>query len=275
MPCIDLSIEARALTLEYRWVGGAEPVPDEELLLSPKPLIVFLHEGLGSVSMWRDFPDQVCAATGCVGLVYSRPGYGGSSVRSRGHPWGRDFMHIEARVVLPALLGALGLASSERPLVLFGHSDGASIALIHAAHHPGSIAAVVAIAPHIMVEQVCLNSIREAVVAFREGDLRGRLARHHQDVEATFAGWSGAWLDPAFSDWSIESELARIDCPVLAMQGLEDRYGTLEQIRGIARRAARVRLVEIAQCGHSPHRDQPQRVLDEIVDFIDSACISH
>jgi pimeloyl-ACP methyl ester carboxylesterase len=263
------------MTLEYRWVGCAGAATREGIPPLSKPLIVFLHEGLGSVSMWRDFPDEVCAATGCGGLVYSRPGYGSSSTRADERPWGRDFMHVEALVVLPALLRTLGLASRERPLVLFGHSDGASIALIHAAHHSGSIAALVAMAPHIMVEEVCLRAIREAVAAFQEGGLRSRLARHHHDVDATFSGWSGAWLDPAFSDWSIESELARIDCPVLAIQGLEDRYGTLEQIRGIARHAARVRLVEIAQCGHSPHRDQPQRVIDEVADFIDSACVSH
>jgi pimeloyl-ACP methyl ester carboxylesterase len=270
MSLIDLTLGSRPLSIEYRWIASRNLDEAVRGPSSAKPLIVFLHEGLGSVSMWRDFPDLVCVATGCAGLVYSRPGYGRSSARRPRSKWGRDFMHEEALEVLPALLRALGLPSGDTPLWLFGHSDGASIALINAAHHPGAVAGLVVLAPHIMVEEICLASIRDAVTAFTEGGLGDRLARHHEDVAGTFHGWSGAWLDPAFADWSIEDGLARIDCPILAMQGLDDRYGTLEQIRGIARRAARVRLLELPNCGHSPHRDQPQQVLEAVAAFMNS-----
>jgi pimeloyl-ACP methyl ester carboxylesterase len=259
------------LSIEYRWVRSMQSGLDNDRRSPREPLIVFLHEGLGSVSMWRDFPDLVCAATGLDGLVYSRPGYGRSSARRPGLGWGRGFMHEEALEVLPALLRSLELPSGDRPLWLFGHSDGASIALIHAAHHPGAVAGLVALAPHIMVEEICLASIRDAVTAFSGRGLRERLARHHHDVDDTFHGWSGAWLDPAFADWSIEDELNQIDCPILAVQGLDDRYGTLDQIRGIARRAGRVRLLELPDCGHSPHRDQPERVLEAVAAFMSSA----
>jgi pimeloyl-ACP methyl ester carboxylesterase len=243
----------RPLRLEYQWVGDAA---------STRPVAVFLHEGLGSLAMWKNFPRQLCEAHGLRGLVYSRYGYGQSTPKPRDERWPVDFMHVQARAVLPALLRQLGVA---RPW-LFGHSDGGSIALLHAASHP--TAGVVAMAPHIAVEDLSIASIERARHTYETTDLPQRLGRYHADAESAFRGWNDIWLDPSFRRWSIEDELAAITCPVLALQGVDDEYGTLEQIRGIARRAPQTRLLEIAHCGHSPHRDQPDLVIHEAGRFI-------
>ena len=223
-----------------------------------RPLLVFLHEGLGSVSMWRDFPAALCEAADVRGLVYSRPGYGRSTPRAAEERWGPDFMHRQADEVLPAMLRALEVR--ERPYLL-GHSDGGSIALLYAAHFPDALAGAIVAAPHILVEGFGLASIRQAREAYLAGDLKRRLARHHADVDSAFLGWNDIWLAPAFKAWSIEQELPAIRCPLLAVQGLDDEYGTLEQIRGIARRVPQTQLLEIPGCGHSPHRDQPEVLL--------------
>jgi pimeloyl-ACP methyl ester carboxylesterase len=165
-------------------------------------------------------------------------------------------MHRQAHELLPALLAALGV--NQAPW-LFGHSDGASIALLHATRHP--VAGLVLLAPHILVEDLSVASIAQVRQAYAEGGLRERLARHHKDVDSAFFGWNNIWLDPAFRAWSIEDEIAAIPCPVLAVQGLDDEYGTLEQVRGIARRLPRARVLELPACGHSPHRDQPEAVI--------------
>jgi pimeloyl-ACP methyl ester carboxylesterase len=230
-----------------------------------RPLLVFLHEGLGSVSMWRDFPAALCEAADMRGLVYSRPGYGRSSPRPAGERWRLDFMHRQADEVLPALLRALDIR--ERPF-LFGHSDGGSIALLFAAHFPQALAGAIVVAPHILVEEFGLASIRKARGAYLTAGLKERLARHHQDVDSAFYGWNDIWLDAAFEAWNIEEELPAIRCPLLAVQGLDDEYGTLEQIRGIARRVPQTRLLEIAACGHSPHRDQPQALIEGATRFL-------
>jgi pimeloyl-ACP methyl ester carboxylesterase len=243
----------RPLRLEYQWVGDAA---------STRPVVVFLHEGLGSLAMWKNFPRQLCEAHGLRGLVYSRYGYGQSTPKPPDERWPVDFMHVQAREVLPALLRQLGVA---RPW-LFGHSDGGSIALLHAASHP--TAGVVAMAPHIVVEALSIASIESARHTYETTDLPQRLGRYHADAESAFRGWNDIWLDPSFRGWSIEDELAAVPCPVLALQGVDDEYGTLEQIRGIARRAPQTRLLEIADCGHSPHRDQPDLVIHEAGRFI-------
>jgi pimeloyl-ACP methyl ester carboxylesterase len=248
-----LDWNGRELALEYRRVGSE---------ISAVPTVVFLHEGLGSVAMWRDFPERFCAAHGFTGLVYSRYGYGRSTPKPVDERWAPDFMHRQAFEVLPALLAALGV---ERPW-LFGHSDGASIALLHAARFP--VAGVVAVAPHIFVEDISIASIAAARTAYAETDLRQRLARYHDDPDSAFRGWNDIWLDPAFRDWNIEAELAAITCPVLAVQGEDDEYGTLEQIRGIARRLPKTRLLVLPKCGHSPHRDEPERLIREAGAFI-------
>lgn len=249
----------RDLRLECRWIAPQR---------TDAPLIVFLHEGLGSVSMWKDWPTQVCEAADCRGLVYSRYGYGRSTARPQEDAWPVDFMHREAHDVLPALLEVLGVNARRDKPVLFGHSDGGSIALLYAARYPDAVAGVIAAAPHILVEEVSVTSIAAARRAYLESDLRARLGRHHQDVDSAFWGWNDIWLNPEFRAWNIEDDLSRIACPVLAIQGTGDEYGTLEQVRGIRRRAPQTELLEIPDCGHSPHRDQPATVIQAVARFV-------
>jgi len=251
------------------WAGGSVAI-EHQWIAGPRatPLIVFLHEGLGSVSMWKDFPRRVCDAVGCRGLVYSRPGYGRSTPRAAEEAWNPDFMHRQAREVLPALLRALGIdAQADRPWLL-GHSDGGSIALLYAATFTQRVAGIVVLAPHILVEEVSVASIEKARTAYLQTDLRQRLARHHDDADSAFWGWNDIWLSPGYRHWSIETEISAITCPLLAVQGLDDEYGTLAQIRGIARRVPQTDLLELADCGHSPHRDQPERLIAHIKAFV-------
>ena len=256
---VELPWRDRTVRIEHRWIGAHAPV---------LPLVVFLHEGLGSLSLWRDFPDRLCAAAGCRGLVYSRPGYGRSTPRIAEEAWGVDFLHRQAHEVLPTLLAALGIDAERDPPWLFGHSDGASIALLYAAAWPQSIAGAVLLAPHIVVEDLAVASIAQARQAYLQTDLRERLARHHDDPDSAFWGWNDIWLHPPFKQWSIEDEIATITCPLLAIQGLEDEYGTLEQIRGIARRLPQTRLLELRDCAHSPQRDQPDAVIAAATAFL-------
>jgi pimeloyl-ACP methyl ester carboxylesterase len=257
-----VSAAGRTFDIEYAWVGVSNP---------RAPLIVFLHEGLGSLWMWKEFPHQLCLAAGARGLVYSRPGYGGSTPRPADEKWGLDFMHVQARDVLPALLATLGVDTSvERPW-LFGHSDGGSIALIHAASFPDRVAGAIVMAPHILVEEFGLISIRQAREAYVSGDLRRKLERYHHDVDSAFWGWNDIWLSPSFPAWTIEALLPSIECPVLAIQGYDDPYGTMEQIDGIARRTRKTELLKLDRCGHSPHRDQPDHVISATLRFLAAA----
>ncbi|CAL95662.1 alpha/beta fold hydrolase [Azoarcus olearius] len=226
------------------------------------PAIVFLHEGLGSVSMWRDFPQKVADATGCEAVVYSRAGYGRSDPAVL--PRAVGYMHDEGLAVLPALLAELDL---ERP-ILFGHSDGGSIALICAGGTDTPLAGVIAMAPHVLVEDISVSSIAQAKVAWTTTDLPARLGKYHQDVDAVFRGWNDIWLHPDFRAWNIEEYLPRIAVPVMAIQGEDDEYGTMDQIDRIARGAKDVELVKLADCRHSPHKDQPQAVIDAVVEFV-------
>lgn len=239
--------------------------------------LVFLHEGLGSVSMWgqrdRYWPRELCAATGRAGWVYSRRGYGRSDpiedVRGAPRPSGfwsagrhqPDYMHREALDVLPALLAAWGV----REPVLVGHSDGATIALLHAAHCP--TAASVVMAPHAFVEDVAIRSITAAREAYDSG-LRDRLARHHTDVDNAFWQWNDVWLSEAFGRFNIQDECRRIASPLLLVQGKADEYGTLEQLRAIERAVPHARTLELDDCGHSPHRDRPRELTSAIADFL-------
>ena len=237
--------------------------------------LVFLHEGLGSVAMWRDWPASLCAATGRTGWMYSRRGYGQSSPVPdvRGEPRqdanglrsGRllpDYMHREALDVLPKLLARLDVA---RP-VLVGHSDGATIALIHAAHHP--VTACVVQAPHVMVEDISLQSIAAARDAYASTPLRERLSRYHADVDSAFWQWNDAWLNEAFRSYDIRDEIRGIRAPLLAIQGLNDEYGTLAQIHDIQKAVPHAELLEVPDCGHSPFKDQPEVVNAAIADFL-------
>lgn len=254
MPFVDCA----GHSLEYEWVGNDA---------APAPALVFLHEGLGSIRQWRDFPAQVARATGRRALVYSRYGYGQSEVLKEERA-GVRFMHREALEALPALLSALGI---ERP-VLVGHSDGASIALIHAgAGHP--VRALALMAPHVFVEPVCVTSIEEAKAAFESGALAAGLAKYHRDARKTFYLWADAWLEPEFLQWNIEEYLPGIACPVLAVQGADDAYGTMEQLERIARGVrGPCELLKLAQCGHAPFRDQPARTLEAVTRFVNERC---
>lgn len=247
-------VQVNGIALEVERIAG-----DEQR--SP---IVFLHEGLGSVALWRDWPRQVCEATGRAGVIYSRRGYGRSASIPDVRGAGRlkpDYMHREAIDVLPELLDELEIESP----VLLGHSDGATIALIHAAHLP--VRACVVMAPHVMVEDISVRSIEEARDAYLESGLRGRLARYHEDVDSAFWQWNDIWLGPAFREFDIRGECRRIQAPLLAIQGADDAYGTLRQIEDIHPAGAITREV-IAQCGHSPYKDQPELTRDLVASFL-------
>ncbi|HZW22442.1 alpha/beta hydrolase [Noviherbaspirillum sp.] len=248
MPFVHIPWKDGSASLDVQWIGPGQ---------SPFPTVVFLHEGLGSISMWRDFPQRFCETHGLRGLVFSRYGYGQSTPRPLDAPLRPDYLHAQAHDALPALLSALGV---EKPW-LFGHSDGGSIALLYAARFPQQVSGLVVMAPHIFVEDITVAGIRQAREAFLQTDLKARLARHHRDPESVFRGWNDAWLDPAFREWNIEAELPKIACPVLAIQGEGDEYGTLEQIYGIERLAQQAKALPLADCGHSPHRDQPEAVM--------------
>jgi len=258
---VDIDWAGRPVRIECQWLGSDHP---------GAPLIVFLHEGLGSLAMWRDFPARLCGAVGARGLVYSRPGYGRSTPRAAEEAWDLDFLHRQAHEVLPALLSALDVDTSVDPPWLFGHSDGGSIALLHAARFGQAVRGAIVLAPHILVEDLSVTSIERVRHAYLETDLRQRLARYHDDPDSAFWGWNRIWLHPPFRQWSIEAEIATIRCPLLAVQGLDDEYGTLEQIRGIARRVPHTELLELERCGHSPHRDQPQALIQAAMAFIHS-----
>ncbi len=234
-----------------------------EVASAGRPTLVLLHEGLGSIAMWRDFPSRVAHATGCNALVYSRYGYG-NSAPLQGE---RDvrYMHDEALLALPELLAKLDIVAP----ILLGHSDGGSIALIHAGATWRPVVAVVTLAAHVVVEDISVASIAAARLAYETTDLRGRLVRYHADVDGAFWGWNRIWLRPDFRAWSIEEYLPRIACPVLAIQGEDDEYGTMEQMQRIGSQVRDVALLELEDCRHSPHRDQPQAVLDAVARFVD------
>ncbi len=253
---VNIDWQGRAVRIEHQWLNAN---------LAEAPLLVFLHEGLGSLAMWRDFPQQLCNALGVRGLVYSRPGYGQSTPRDADEHWAPDFMHRQANEVLPALLQALNV--TQAPWLL-GHSDGGSIALLYASRH--RTAGVMVMAPHIRVEEVSVQSIAKAKAAYENTDLRERLSRYHADVDSAFWGWNRIWLAPEFRNWSIETELSTLTCPVLAIQGIQDEYGTLAQIRDIQRHLAHTQLLELADCGHAPHRDQPQALTQACLTFFQS-----
>ena len=228
-----------------------------------EPELVFLHEGLGSVSHWWNFPNRVAQATGCSVTVYSRYGSGHSDLLEGSRRV--RYMHEEGLLVLPDLLSQLGI---ENP-VLVGHSDGGSIAIIYAGAHD-RVRGLVLMAAHVFVEDLSVASIAEAKVAFETTDLAVKLARHHRDAAKTFWGWNDIWLHPQFRGWNIEEYLPRISCPTLVIQGLEDQYGTMAQAEAIRRQSGGpVELLALEDCRHSPQRDQPDAVVKAIVKFVD------
>jgi pimeloyl-ACP methyl ester carboxylesterase len=248
------------LRIEYRWLN--ETAADA-------PIAVFLHEGLGSIAMWRDWPQALCKQLGMRGLVYSRPGYGLSTPREHGMKWPVDFMTAQARDILPALLDALEIDSRERERMwVIGHSDGGSIALLYAALYPDALAGAVVIAPHVFVEDISVESIAQTKQLYETTDLRSKLSRYHADVDSAFYGWNDIWLNPAFRQWTITAELASIRQPLVAIQGHDDNYGTMAQIDTIAARVPHAKLVKLDACGHSPHRDAPDKLNDAIAAFV-------
>lgn len=249
-----------ALSIEYRWVGVAR---------NDAPIAVFLHEGLGSVAMWRDWPHALSERLRMRGLVWSRPGYGRSTPRPHDVKWPVDFMSHQARDVLPALLDALGVSAAERARMwVIGHSDGGSIALLYAAYFPRALAGAVAIAPHLFVEDISVESIAQTKVAYETTTLREKLARYHDDVDSAFYGWNDIWLNPEFRAWNIADELAPIRVPLLAVQALDDHYGTMAQVETIGRVVPHARVHALAHGGHSPHRDAEAALNEAIAEFV-------
>ena len=227
------------------------------------PELVFLHEGLGSASHWKDFPALVAVSTGCPVTVYSRYGAGDSDVLTEARPV--RYMHDEALATLPELLSILRI---ENP-ILIGHSDGASIAIIYAGAHDHLRGAVL-LAPHVFVEDLSVRSIAEAKVSFESTNLPELLGRYHRDPARTFWGWNNIWLHPDFRNWNIEEYLPRITCPVLVIQGLDDQYGTVAQVEAIRQQSAGpVEVLKLENCRHSPQRDQPKPTLEAITIFVE------
>jgi pimeloyl-ACP methyl ester carboxylesterase len=256
---MNFSANIQGIRLEVQRIAGSAT-------LAP---LVFLHEGLGSVSLWtqrgQSWPEAVCQAAGRAGLVYSRRGYGQSdpvpNVRSTGR-LAPDYMHHEAWEVLPALLADQGITQP----VLLGHSDGASIALLHASRHP--VTAAIVMAPHLMVEDIAVQAIAEAKTTFEHKGLRERLARHHADVDGAFWQWNDIWLSEAFRRFDIRPDCRHIQAPLLAIQGVNDEYGTMAQLDELALAAPQTVQLRLADCGHSPQRDQSGKTLEAVAQFL-------
>jgi len=229
------------------------------------PTLIFLHEGLGSVALWRDFPSVLARRTGFAALIYSRRGNGFSPPLDRSRT--PSYMHDEALAELPRLLDEEGVDRA----VLVGHSDGASIAILYAAGHPERVAGLVLEAPHVFVEELSVRSIASIRERYESSDLRARMARHHADGDATFYAWNDIWLAPEFRDWNIEEDAARLRAPALLIQGAADEYGTLAQIEAIAARSGGpVDRLILANCGHAPHRERPEFVVRAIADWLET-----
>ncbi len=230
--------------------------------VAPHPAIILLHEGLGSVAMWRDFPGLLAEKTGCEVIAYSRAGYG----KSDPAPLPREvsYMHDEGLHILPKIIHALDLKAP----ILLGHSDGASIALICAGGTDVELGGLIVMAPHIMVEPITVESIAQAKIAWQTTSLHKRLGKYHNDAEATFRGWNDIWLNPDFRAWNIEEYLPSIQIPVLAIQGLDDEYGTMAQIDGIVDKLPFTETLKLENCRHSPHKDQCEAVIDTVQNFL-------
>lgn len=250
MPVLELSPQC---TLHYERIDGD----------ADRPCLVFLHEGLGCTALWKNFPAQLCAATGCPGLIYDRQGYGLSS--PLGAKRSVHYLHRAALDELPALLARL---LPDRDYLLIGHSDGGSIALLHGAERSPRLRGIITEAAHVSVEPESLAGIRLADQAYATGKL-GALQKYHGDkTEAIFRAWADTWLAPWYKTWNIEYALASIRCPVLAMQGEGDEYGTPDQVDRIVRQCLDARAAMIADCGHTPHHEQRDAVLGAMRDFI-------
>jgi pimeloyl-ACP methyl ester carboxylesterase len=239
--------------LETLWIGYGT---------AARPTIVMLHEGLGSLALWKDFPARLASRTGCAVLAYSRYGHGSSDELMEKRPV--EFMHHEGEVVLPELLDKLDIAQP----ILLGHSDGGSIALIFAGKYSDRPRALILEAPHVFVEDLSVASITQAKVNYQTTDFPQKLGRYHEHVDATFWGWNDIWLDPKFRSWNIEQYLSAIRCPILCIQGEEDEYGTIAQVKAIKAHAPATEILMLPNCKHSPHRDQQAVALARMADFV-------
>ena len=247
------------VSLEIRYYPGQ----------ATKPTLIFLHEGLGCVELWRDFPKRVSELSGCPALVYSRQGYGRSQACEVPRPL--SYMHTEGLDVLPELLKVAGIKEH----IVIGHSDGGSIALIHAGGSPSAgLSAVITMAPHVFCEDLSVSAIEKTKQVFLDGDLREKLKKyHHDNIDCAFWGWNKAWLDPGFIYWTIEEYLPKIDVPQLVIQGKQDPYGTVAQVESIAKHCAGdVHIHMIDQCAHSPFIEKTLECLDTIVYFLENDC---
>lgn len=267
---IEVIWNERIVSLEYQWINqaGIAPFAKEEGAHKQAPLILFLHEGLGSLQMWGDFPLKLCTALNMEGLVYSRPGYGNSTLRQDNENWQLDFMHQQAYLVLSALLEGLKINPMERDLFLFGHSDGGSIALLYAAKFKQGLKGLIAVAPHHKVEDITLTNIELARTAYLEGKLKAALAKYHKDTDSAFWGWNRIWLNPEFKTWNILKDIKGIEAPTLLIQGINDQYGTMEQIEAIQRLNPHSRVIAIENSGHSPHKDNQEKLIKYCKDFL-------
>jgi pimeloyl-ACP methyl ester carboxylesterase len=256
-------LRAAGHRLEYEWIrprARATGRPPDA-----RPVLVFLHEGLGSVALWKDFPELVADATGCSALVYSRYGYGKSDRLTQ--PRTVDYMHKEALETLPEVLDALSI----REPVLIGHSDGASISIIHAGSGRQRVRGLILMAPHVFVEDITVAAITHAKAAFETADFAAKLGRYHEDAVGAFRAWSDVWLHPDFRAWNIEACLPRISVPALLIQGEDDQYGTMAQIEALERQlGGSVETAVLARCAHTPHVDQTPATLAAITQFVES-----
>jgi pimeloyl-ACP methyl ester carboxylesterase len=253
----DLRAESRDVVIEGKRLETLRYFSTE-----PSATIVMLHEGLGSIAMWRDFPEQLAQSTGCGVLLYSRYGHGKSQRLAEKRTV--DFMHHEAQVVLPQLLDCFQI---RRPILL-GHSDGGSIALIYAGTQPDAVRALVLEAPHLFVEDVCIQSIERIGKLYTTSALRNSVQRYHDHPDEMFWRWTEIWLSPEFRAWNIEEYLGRITCPLLVIQGEEDEYGTVAQVQAITKRLPAAESLLIRKCGHAPHRGQAEVTLEAVSKFI-------
>ena len=249
------ALDVNGTAIEYACYG---PPPEDAAT------IVMLHEGLGCLSLWRDFPRKVAEATGLGVFVYSRPGYGASDPISLPRPL--DFMTREAVEFLPPMLDAIGFKRG----LLFGHSDGATIATIYAGSVEDlRIRGLILMAPHFFNEDVCIAEITKAREAYLNGDLKPRLAKYHKDVDGAFLGWADTWLDPGFRDWNVSEAIDYLRIPVLAIQGRDDQYGTLAQVQEVEDRAySPVDMAILDDCKHAPHLEQPDTALSAVTEFV-------
>ncbi|WP_135081871.1 alpha/beta hydrolase [Terasakiella sp. SH-1] len=229
------------------------------------PTLVFLHEGLGCLELWKDFPEKLCEACGLNGFVYERVGFGKSSPLGL-VPRPLDYLEREGRDVLPSVLTEAGIKNP----FLIGHSDGGSIALVYAAHYPHSLSGAITEAAHVFVEDVTLKGIRDAGELYFKADLKSKLERYHGDnTDKAFRGWYETWLTPAFAHWNMENLLPNIECPLLVIQGIEDEYGTQKQVQSIVENSSGAATpLMVPDCAHIPHHQSQETVLKAMADFI-------